>query len=61
MNLLKLLINESEKDKKLKTLIKNTYKSVRVVGLSTIRIDASEIANDTQFKADKKRFKSLVK
>lgn len=61
MNILKKLgLSPNENDKKLKILIDNTYKTVRVVGRGTITIDPSEVKNSSEFKEAQKKAKKIV-
>lgn len=61
MNILKKLgLYPSESDKKLKNLIDNTYKTVRVVGRGTITIDPSEVTNSSEFKEAQEKAKKIV-
>jgi hypothetical protein len=50
-----------EDDKKLKDLVNNSYKSVRVVGRGTVRIDPKEVAASEEFKKARKEVRDLTR
>lgn len=50
----------SEEDKKLRSLVDNSYKSVRVVGRGTIRIDPKEVSDSKEFKDAREEAKKIV-
>ena len=49
----------SEDDRHLKNLIDNSYKSLRVVGRGSIKIDPTEVRNTDEFKEALKKVKSI--
>ena len=52
MMLLKLLgLAPSQRDLELKALVDNSYRSVRVVGRGTIKIDPQEVRRSPEFQA----------
>lgn len=48
------------KDHQLKTLVQNTYQSVRVVGRGTIRIDPGEVRRTPEFQKALAQAKIIV-
>ncbi|TWI53044.1 hypothetical protein IQ22_02883 [Pseudomonas duriflava] len=58
--LIGLFNTPSEEELKLAQTINNSYKSLRVVGRGTIRIDPEEIFESPEFKQDLARAKRLV-
>ncbi|ENA36593.1 MULTISPECIES: hypothetical protein [Pseudomonas] len=50
----------SEEERKLAQTINNSYKSLRVVGRGTIRIDPEEVFDSPEFKQDLDRAKRLI-
>lgn len=62
MGLLNVLgLAPSERDKELKKMVENSYKSVRVVGRGTVKIDPSEVRESDEFKKALKQAKKIVK
>lgn len=57
----KLGFAPSERDKKLKTLVDNSYPSVRVVGRGTVKIDAKEVRKTAEFKQARDKARMVVK
>lgn len=49
----------SENDKKIKALVDNSYKSLRVVGRGTIVIDPKEVRATESFKRDMQKAKEF--
>jgi len=47
-------------DKRLKELVNKSYKSVKVVGRGTIRIDPKEVRETEEFKKARKQAKAIV-
>lgn len=52
-------IFRSKEDEELTQLINNSWRSLRVVGRGTIRIDPEEIRNSPEFKDALKRMEAL--
>jgi len=59
-HLIGLLKAPSEEERKLAQTINNSYKSLRVVGRGTIRIDPEEVFDSPEFKQDLDRAKRLI-
>ncbi|PVX30505.1 hypothetical protein [Sphingomonas pokkalii] len=57
----KLGLAPSERDKRLKRLIDNSYPSIRVVGRGTIKIDPNEVRSTPEFKTARARAEQIVK
>lgn len=49
-----------ETDNYIKTLVKNSYNSLRVVGRGTVRIDPKEVAKTKEFFATKQRAAEII-
>jgi hypothetical protein len=47
-------------DERLKELVNKSYKSVKVVGRGTIRIDPKEVRETEEFKKARKQAKAIV-
>jgi len=58
--LFNLLKSPSADDLKLAASINNSYKSMRVVGRGTLRIDPAEIFDSPEFKEDLDRARRLI-
>lgn len=50
----------SESDKRLNELVNGSYKSVRVVGRGTIKIDPTEVYASDEFKSARKKARAIV-
>ena len=50
----------SENDKKMNNLVKNSYKSISVVGRGTIVVDPAEVRSTPEFQEDLKKAKAIV-
>ena len=50
----------SEQDKKLKKLVDNSYKSVRIVGRGTVKIDPKEVWYTEEFQKARKEAMEIV-
>ena len=50
----------NEEDKRLKKLIQDSYKEVKVVGRGTIRIDPKEVSSSDEFKNAQNKARTLV-
>ena len=62
MNLLETLgLSPSEQDKQIKSLVDNSYNSLRVVGRGTIRIDPKEVGQTLEFKEARKEAAGIVR
>lgn len=57
----KLGLAPSERDKKLKRLVDNSYPSIRVVGRGTVKIDPDEVRGTPEFKTARAKAKLIVK
>lgn len=57
----KLGLAPSERDKRLKRLIDNSYPSIRVVGRGTVKIDPNEVRSTPEFKIARARAEQIVK
>lgn len=57
----KLGLAPSESDKKLRDLVNNSYKSVRVVGRGTVVIDPREVVQTPEFKAAREQAAAIVR
>lgn len=53
-------LHPSERDKEMKQLVENSYKSIRVVGRGTIKIDPKEVASTEEFKHAQEQAKLIV-
>lgn len=51
---------EKDDDEKLKQLVSQSYRSLRVVGRGTVRIDPKEVGESLEFKAAKRKSKTIV-
>ncbi|ADE16117.1 conserved hypothetical protein [Nitrosococcus halophilus Nc 4] len=61
MKVFKILgLGPNEDDKRLKELVNKSYKSVKVVGRGTIRIDPKEVRETEEFKKARKQAKAIV-
>ncbi len=61
MVLLKLLgLAPSQRDLELKALVDNSYRSVRVVGRGTIKIDPQEVRRSPEFQAALRQARAIV-
>lgn len=61
MSLLRILgLAPSKNDQKLTALISKSYKSVRVVGRGTVKIDPQEVTQSEEFKAAIEQAKAIV-
>lgn len=59
--LLRLLgLAPSARDREIAQLVKNSYKSVRVVGRGTIKIDAKEVRDSPEFQLALQRAQAIV-
>ena len=56
----KIGLAPSDDDKKLKSLVESSYKSVRVIGRGTIKIDPAEIRSSSEFKSAREKAKRIV-
>lgn len=54
------MFRKKDKDKNLKELNRNSYKSVRVSGRGAIHIDPVEVRNSSEFKEAQKKAKAIV-
>jgi hypothetical protein len=60
-SLLSLLgLAPTERDREIAQLVKNSYKSVRVVGRGTIKIDAKEVRDSPEFQRALQRAQAIV-
>lgn len=59
--IINMLFKPTENDRKLIELVKNSYKSLQVVGRGTIKIDPKEVRNTEEFKRARKAAKDIVK
>jgi len=50
----------NEEDKRLKKLVQDSYKEVKVVGRGTIRIDPKEVSSSDEFKNAQNKARTLV-
>jgi len=50
----------SERDREIKQIVENSYKSVRVVGRGTIKIDPKEVVSTEEFKHAQEQAKLIV-
>lgn len=61
MKLLQILgLSPSEQDKKLKKLVDNSYKSVRIVGRGTVKIDPKEVRDTEEFRKARREAMEIV-
>lgn len=58
--LIALGLYPSQRDLELRQLVHNSYRTVRVVGRGTIKIDPSEVANTPQFQQARRKCKQFV-
>lgn len=59
--LLRLLgLAPTQRDREIAQLVKNSYKSVRVVGRGTIKIDAKEVFDSPEFQRALQRAQAIV-
>lgn len=58
---IKLGLAPSERDKKLKRLVDNSYSSTRVVGRGTVKIDPNEVRRTPAFKEAREKARMIVK
>lgn len=54
-------MNRKQRDAQLIKLVKNSYKSLRVVGRGTIMIDPREVVESPEFKAARELARKIVK
>lgn len=57
----KLGLAPDKEDKRLKELVKSSYKKVKVVGRGTIRIDPTEVSSSQEFKDAQEKARILVR
>jgi hypothetical protein len=61
MKLLQILgLSPSEQDEKLKKLVNNSYKSVRIVGRGTVKIDPKEVRDTEEFQKARREAMEIV-
>ena len=61
MKLLQILgLSPSEQDEKLKKLVNNSYKSVRIVGRGTVKIDPKEVRETEEFQKARREAMEIV-
>lgn len=58
--LVKLGLAPSERDKKLKRLVDSSYRSTRVVGRGTVKIDPSEVRGTPEFRTARAKARLIV-
>ena len=62
MNLFEIIgLKPSERDQRMRDLVKDSYKSVTVVGRGTVKIDPSEVSASPEFQHARRQAEMIVK